>query len=436
MLRKYLLLGRAFDFILVALVGLNTQVVSQPAGLEPFGSLISHDGSLPRPCSPGFPSREDHSPHGWGSASTSTSLLPDKVAVQPQEMLAPQTLPRSQTLADLGKLLPIFDQQRSLIAPQSAFVSETGPYQESNPLVLSTGTAHAESSRLSRIPLKQPDVPKQPKANRRSHALTQLQTTVEEWHDTMRRALGNPNLEFESLEDESRGGSRLFVAQDRAHEEDHHPFTTSLPSPSSNSDGKVHFVRSLAELRKIVPLKLENRNPRFFIYLNSQSNMNYLNKEYFLNRMHFFPIDPKHFQWEELNVLFKARKHFVGLPPRTEHGLPVLMARHVDGTDAITRIQKFTGAFEDQAQIVSLWSPVLHMKGRTTFVLYGVGQLNRGDIGPTYDYPNGRSDVDTLLHLSRLDREGKARGLSGDYYFKDHFPGDFMAKAKEVLKAR
>ncbi|CDW98041.1 hypothetical protein [Sporisorium scitamineum] len=115
----------------------------------------------------------------------------------------------------------------------------------------------------------------------------------------MRKALHNQNLEINSLEPSYASNPRLFIAFDSKNPEDRHAktFDPSQPLPPSHSapvtSGNLHFIQGFAKPTKIKLRELPWVNPVFrrLIYLDSQSNMDYISNEYFGGHMRFLPID-------------------------------------------------------------------------------------------------------------------------------------------------
>ncbi|SPO27083.1 uncharacterized protein UTRI_10692 [Ustilago trichophora] len=434
-MQNSLLLGKDFAIILVAFACLGIRVYSQPPGddLPSPGSPARYGHALSSPSTPGFHWQEYHSFDGWSPELRPPTPLQDHVAVQAHDIAAEtRTVPRSDDelsnhASAISHQHPIRESQTDPVYPAKA----TMPDRESQPVAPPVAPVRTASRRRTRKAPKLPKAPRKPRGPVQFRAMLQTEDTVEEWRDSMRRALGNPNLEFTSLPDEFSPVSRLLVAKDPASQDDHHPVTASLQEQPPKIEGKQHFARRLEGLEKVYTkyLNIGPGQTRSFIYFNSRSNMNYLNNQYFLNRLHFLPINPQELRWRELNRLFYQRDQFVGLPPRTIHGLPVLLAQHREGTPMMRSIEKFTGELKHQTQVVSLWSPVLHTKGRTTAVLYGVAQMDRSDTVPAQYI---LSDTRTLMYLNRLETERENKNKwDGAYYLKDDFPGGFPADLAE-----
>lgn len=246
-------------------------------------------------------------------------------------------------------------------------------------------------------------------------AINFYQQSLDEWQVNMRRALGNPYLEFISIHTPKTFASQIFLAQHPTDLADHHSVTGTI-QPLPATPGRLwysHFVNRLHYTRSISGKGLPFGSPydRHFVYLNSEHNMHYLNHEYFLNNLQFFPINPHKLTRRMLSDMMPYRKLFWVLPPRTEpHGLPLLLMKHAEDTKWMRSFKEVTGDFRDERQVVSLWSPLLVSRGMPTMVLYGVGQLNP---------ENGQR---TVLHLEQMAKEWEGKPLAAAYYLKDHFP--------------
>lgn len=190
----------------------------------------------------------------------------------------------------------------------------------------------------------------------------------ETWSEHMRRAMGSRELQISPVNVGDYGYDRVFIAQDgHAVSGFYPPLTQALPRWPPNQ----HL------LGDIIPGKLEGEkevvssHERVYVYLNSRENIDYINREYFLGHAQFLPILPEKLSRKHINKVFAVRRNTVLLPPRTPHGLPLLVIRHTgvqgvsEGLEAITGVSANT-------QRMSLWSPVLYDGKRYTTVLYGV----------------------------------------------------------------
>ncbi|ETS59597.1 hypothetical protein PaG_06521 [Moesziomyces aphidis] len=190
----------------------------------------------------------------------------------------------------------------------------------------------------------------------------------ETWSEHMRRAMGSRELQISPVNVGDYGYDRVFIAQDgHAVSGFYPPLTQALPrSPSAR-----HL------LGDIVPGKLEGEREvvgsrdRVYVYLNSRVNMDYINREYFLGHAQFLPIQPEKLSRKVINKVYAVRRNTVVLPPRTPHGLPLLVIRHTGVRGVSEGLEAITGVGGDM-QRMSLWSPVLYDGKRYTTVLYGV----------------------------------------------------------------
>ena len=194
------------------------------------------------------------------------------------------------------------------------------------------------------------------------------------WKNTLRSLLSNPNLEFYTLARRGAGASRVFIAEHGTDARDHQPTTMSPEEFSSNSGVRPHFIYELPNTEKVNMrgLNFGAGYERKFVYLNSREATNYLNEEYFLNRLRFLPIQRKGINSVLLNKMFTSRHSVYMLPPRAQGGLPVLMVRHESEKPLMKKMEALTGKLADQRQIASFWSPVVQEKDRYTIVLYGM----------------------------------------------------------------
>lgn len=232
----------------------------------------------------------------------------------------------------------------------------------------------------SRIPESQEINPEgQPNEASDSQYLAAANKPISVWEESLRRALGRPDLDFFNLDKRELDISQLFIAQRTSAPADHHPTSlASMEAYRSHSRGTSHFIRSLLKIQKVSLKSLDVGIPqhRVYVYLNSRSNMQYINDRYFLGRLQFLPINTDLLDWTLLNKMLIAHTRLGVLPPADDGKLPVVMARHDAGSKFMQKIQTVTGKLGDEQQIVSLWSPVMQEVRRRTIVFYGLGQLN------------------------------------------------------------
>ncbi|SPO27431.1 uncharacterized protein UTRI_10548 [Ustilago trichophora] len=240
----------------------------------------------------------------------------------------------------------------------------------------SIGQSSASREDISPVPAKALD---------RSELVLRSGRKLGEWENIMRTLLENPNLEFEGVDGLHPSLSRVIIASNAMDVQDHHP--TALQPRASEGVIRPHFTeallaqQSLLEQHSLAGLDLGPSMERVFVYLNSRSNMESLNRHYFMDKMHFLPIKTSELPWKVVNGLLTHRERILILPPATPGGMPLLMARHLGYTKKIRQMQKLTGVLGSQEQLVSLWSPMLEEEGRKTFVLHGIGQLDNDDAG-------------------------------------------------------
>ncbi|GAC93050.1 hypothetical protein PHSY_000611 [Pseudozyma hubeiensis SY62] len=249
-----------------------------------------------------------------------------------------------------------------------------------------------------------------------------------EWEEDMRKALGNPRLKFDGVDTQSPYKPRIFVAKDMVDLNDHHSSMLVRTLPSSSEPlteaqrltTSTHFMRRLHTglVVKLKDLPWKTERNRMFVYLNSIRNTAYLNEEYFLNHLTFLPVNSPRLSWDLLLTIFSDRKQLIVLPPRTEHGLSLMLAQHEEATKRMGLLQEVTGKLEDDRQIVSLWSPILKDKYRSTVVLYGFAKLDRSYEG------------ETLRHLQRLCASWKGPAWDAAYYLQKHWPEGFVEAAE------
>lgn len=370
-------------------------VVSQSALAQPVGEGDGSFGAVPRYANGelGAPNhdlqwRGEHSLHGWGPSSPSSTAWSGYLPMHQTNLPDVQPAHATYWHEVLQQRVPIANElgasqlQSESHYPTLDFPGTTPPTSQPE---VGMGTAV---------------VPPSPFTPSRSGPLPQVEflltngKPIGEWEDNMRTALGNPFLQFHALDGRHRTSSRLFVAQHGMLELDHHPTSAPLSQLLSGSD-EWHFTGSLKYARTVNlrDVNLGQSHSRVIVYLNSRLNTQYLSEQYFLNQLHFLPIDPQKLRWDVLNNLFTNRARIYVFPPRERHGLPLLVAPHNMGTGKVRSIMEFTGRFEDDSQLVSLWSPLLHEKQRTTLVFYGIGQLDYRNAAATSKYLDNLADA-------------------------------------------
>lgn len=244
-----------------------------------------------------------------------------------------------------------------------------------------------------------------------THAADDVQETHKkrlDWEHNLRKALGRQGLQFTYVKNHYWRKFPVAVAED-TNEVQGHPSVVSppwLPNPHSDEKKQNHFLRDppqSARTAVVKDLPKGKSDQQYYVHFASKSNLDFLNREYFLNHLRFFPVNTKELTKSELNKLFSERRILHVFPPRTEHGLALLVARH-DPTKAteLPYLEALTGQ-ESTDQVVSLWSPILKSDGRTTMVLYGIGQLD----------PNHRESV--IKHLFSLGDSVRRESYSAVY---------------------
>ncbi|KIS69600.1 effector family protein Eff1-5 [Mycosarcoma maydis] len=243
---------------------------------------------------------------------------------------------------------------------------------------------------------------------------------MREWEDSMKTVLGNPFLEFRSAELMDPSKPLLIVAQNAWDVRDRHPLSSSgafANLPTYSREGRhTHFMYRLTNVVSVQLQKLgwKSTRNRILVYLNSRFNMDYLNNEYFLGKLRFLPIDTHKLTRGLLDKVFSERKRVMLLPPRSEHGLSLVLARHNDDASWLHELQQVTGPLQDARQLVSLWSPILRDKYRTTLVLYGVAQLD------------ARYEHVVLQHLNDIVPSWTGGAWDILYYLEKHEPHAFL----------
>lgn len=238
------------------------------------------------------------------------------------------------------------------------------------------------------------------------------------WQNVMRKALGNPTLEFISVDKQNPEQPRIFVARDAHNAEDHHLTKQGDEPPVLGPEGDAstpnsHFVRWVRNAKKVAAKDVYKGHPhnRMIVYLQSRYNMRFISDEYFQGRMRFLPVDPDQLSWVQLNSLHRNEIQVV-LPPRTEHGLPVIINRHEPDSGVTRDLQKITGDLTYRKHIVTIWSPVIHERTRHTIVLYGISQLDMAQA----------SRDKTLVHLEHLANSWTHDSFAAAYYLASDFP--------------
>lgn len=194
------------------------------------------------------------------------------------------------------------------------------------------------------------------------------------WKENLRKVLGGRPVEISPVEPDNPSMRRVFLAQHSTAEQGYHPpFLSSSDDLQSHSPkGESHFLRGLSvRTQQVSDMPRGRPGDRVYVYYNSRANLDYLNKEYFNNRLQFLPLKREQLSRHTLTKLHSDRQVLNVLPPRTRYGLPLILAR----TEADTTAKQLTG-LRDVSQTVSLWSPILYDGERYTAILYGMGQLD------------------------------------------------------------
>lgn len=117
---------------------------------------------------------------------------------------------------------------------------------------------------------------------------------VAEWEQTMRRVLGSPRIRFSPLPEHMGKGAGIVQVEDGHAVFGYHPAVTSPSEVVSGSyEGQSHFLTKFKHIRtaSIRDIPTKSRNERVFVHFNSYHNLDFLNREYFLNRLHFLPVN-------------------------------------------------------------------------------------------------------------------------------------------------
>ncbi|ETS62213.1 hypothetical protein PaG_03788 [Moesziomyces aphidis] len=189
----------------------------------------------------------------------------------------------------------------------------------------------------------------------------------EKWLANMRRATGRPSLRISPVDVSDSAKDQVFVAED-LDTVDHPPLT--------ESERVLRWSGRLL-LKKVPPGKVEHNlekakaRDRVYVYLNSRRNMDYINREYFLGHARPLPIHIDGLTRNSLNKIYAFRNTHVLFPPRTQHGLPLLVVRHIGSEYTLEHIHSITG-IKQKMHLMSLWSPLLFDGQRYTTFLYGV----------------------------------------------------------------
>lgn len=211
--------------------------------------------------------------------------------------------------------------------------------------------------------------------------------THEEWQENMRKALRNPSLVFINTDKQYPIHPRLFIAYNPTNPTDLHLMSSPQQGQPSLSAGKKHFLINSEAFIKLQSKSLPLGHTRLqtMVYLNSQSNMDFISREYFQGKMHFLPINIDKVMWRRLNLLLTDRSHLYLAPPLEKHGLGLLLGMHRNG-QRVNEIEEMTGPVTSRNQIVTIWSPILLDGSRTTVVFYGVGQLDATELEKTQQH--------------------------------------------------
>ncbi|KAI3480498.1 hypothetical protein L1887_57345 [Cichorium endivia] len=152
------------------------------------------------------------------------------------------------------------------------------------------------------------------------------------WRNNMRAAMGRPRLLITPVDLSNTGYDRVFVASDGdavvgsypnldADQQAARSLRVSPLLQVSDQLGKVEDERTMHRVRA---------DSRMYVYLNSRSNMDFINREYFLGHAQFLPINREGLDRSTLNKIFgNPRNRFV-MPPRTPDGLPLVVLRHTN----------------------------------------------------------------------------------------------------------
>ena len=370
------------------------------------------------------------SPHqGEAGPSTPAGALHGPVHRPPYS--GPPHYPQSSSFAGPSGVLPTAQQPRT---QQSRSRRARTQQPRSRPPRSRPPRSRQDRPSSSRVPPAAPDVP----GTSHSAGLTDAGSNLvpvdpskegqglTNWLNDMRRALGNRMLQFFVADGQTPAFSRVFVARHGSEPQDHLLYT-GLQEESSSGEEANHLVRQIEVGRIYKPTTALLGDPpkRTYVYLNSRANTKYLNQQYFEGRLHFFPLNNNELIWDRLNPLFKEGR-VVALPPRLAHGLPLLVRGHTPNTAMMNRIQAMTGVWKgDTRQVVSLWSPVLHSKDRTTIVLYGIAQVDM------------RDHTDFSNRIINMAKNYKDVPGSAFYHIDHDFPPELLeVLQKEVANAK
>lgn len=335
----------------------------------------------------------------------------------------PPHYPQSSTFAGPSGVLPTAQQPRT---QQSRSRRPRTQQPRSRP-----PRSRQDRPSSSRVPPAAPDVP----GTSHSAGLTDAGSNLvpvdpskegqdlTNWLNDMRRALGNSMLQFFVADGQSPTLSRVFVARHGSDPQDHLLYT-GLQEESSSGEEVQHLVRQIEVGRRYKPTTALLGDPakRTYVYLNSRVNTDYLNRRYFEGRLHFFPLNNNELNWERLNPLFKEGR-VVALPSGSAHGLPLLVRGHTAKTSMMDRIQAMTGVWKgDTKQVVSLWSPVLHSKDRTTIVLYGIAQVDM------------RNSQDFSKRIINMAKSYKDVPGSAFYHIGRDFPPELLDQLSKAVE--
>lgn len=224
-----------------------------------------------------------------------------------------------------------------------------------------------------------------------------------QWEQALRNALGMEDLQIKPADLTDDLKDQVFTATGAQTVEGYHPpLDVASASESENTPGVGHFLGHFQHVRtqKVEELRTGGPGERIYVYLNSRTHLDFLNKEYFLNHLQFFPVRSELLTWTHLNALHARRTIQYVLPPRGPSGLSLILARHdTRRSSSWSYVQKLTG-HTDTSQTVSLWSPVLYVEGKFTIILYGVGQLDHSQMYSVLDHLKRLNDITAPLTYS------------------------------------
>ncbi len=191
----------------------------------------------------------------------------------------------------------------------------------------------------------------------------------EKWLANMRRATGRPSLKVSPIDVSDWAKDQVFLAQDQGQD-----VVDYVPLPQSQLDlswsGRLLLTKDPPGKAEHNMERVRSRD-RVYVYLNSRSNMDYINREYFLGHARPLPIRYGGLTRNNLNKIYASRNTHILLPPRTQHGLPLLVLRHSGSEYTLQHIHSITG-LERKMHLMSLWSPLLFDGQRYTTMLYGI----------------------------------------------------------------